>query len=91
MQLIDLLDSGWIQHSTVGHAAAVVFARKPDGSWCICYDYLDLNAITRPAVEPLQHIDELLNGTRGFTKLVLASSYHQLWVLTSDQWKMSFL
>ena len=32
-QLIDLLDRGWIQHSTAGHAAAVVFARKPDGSW----------------------------------------------------------
>ena len=27
--LIDLLDRGWIQHSTAGHAAAVVFARKP--------------------------------------------------------------
>jgi hypothetical protein len=36
-QLIDLLDRGWIQHSTTGHAAAVVFARKPDGSWRICY------------------------------------------------------
>ena len=28
--LIDLLDRGWIQHSTVGHEAAVVFVRKPD-------------------------------------------------------------
>ena len=26
----DLLDRGWIQHSTAGHAAAAVFARKPD-------------------------------------------------------------
>ena len=34
-QLIDLLDRGWIQPSTAGHAAAVVFARKPDGSWRI--------------------------------------------------------
>ena len=30
-QLIDLLDRGWIQHSTAGHAAAVVFAHKPTG------------------------------------------------------------
>ena len=39
------------------------------------------NAITRPAVEPLPHIDALLDGTLGsrfFTKLDLASSYHQL-------------
>ena len=42
-QLIDLLDRGWIQHSTAGHAAAVVFARKPDGSWRICYGYLGLS------------------------------------------------
>ena len=47
-QLTDLLDRGWIQHSTAGHAASVVFARKPDGSWRICYDYSSLNVITRP-------------------------------------------
>ncbi len=55
--------------------AAVVFARKPDGSWFICYDYRGLNAITHPAVEPLPHIDALLDGTRGsrfFTRLDLA-------------------
>ena len=92
-QLSDLLDRGWIQHSTAGHAAAVVFARKPDGTWRICYDYRGLNAITRPAVEPLPHIDALLDGTRGscfFTKLDLASSYHQLRVRAEDRWKTSF-
>ena len=92
-QLVDLLDRGWIQHSTSGHAASVVFARKPDGTWRICYDYRGLNAISRPAVEPLPHIDALLDGTRGshfFTKLDLASSYHQLRVRTSDRWKTSF-
>jgi hypothetical protein len=92
-QLIDLLDRGWIQHSTAGHAASVVFARKPDGTWRICYDYRGLNAISRPAVEPLPHIDALLDGTRGscfFTKLDLASSYHQLRVRASDRWKTSF-
>jgi hypothetical protein len=61
-QLIDLLERGWIQHSTAGHAVAAAFARKPDGSWRICYDYQGLNAITRPAVEPLPHIDALLDG-----------------------------
>ena len=83
-QLVDLLDRGWIQHSTAGHAASVVFARKPDGTWRICYDYRGLNAISRPAVEPLPHIDALLDNTRGscfFTKLDLASSY-----LTTSCW-----
>ena len=58
-----------------------MFARKWDGSWRICYDYRGLNAITRPAVEQLTHIDALLDSTRGsrfFTKLDLASSYHRL-------------
>ena len=71
----------------------MVFARKPDGSWCICYDYRGLNAITRPAVEPPPHIDALLDGTRGsrlFTKLDLASSYHLLRVRAADRWKTSF-
>jgi hypothetical protein len=70
----------------------VVFARKPDGSWRICYDYRGLNAITRPAVEPLPHIDALLDGTRGsrfFTKLDLASSYHQLRVRAADRRRSS--
>ncbi len=45
-QLLDLPDRGWIQPSTAGHAVSVVFARKPDDSWRICYDFRGLNAIT---------------------------------------------
>ena len=55
----------------------MVFARKPDETWCICYDYRGRHAITRPAVEPLPHIDALLDGTRGsrsYTKLDLTTS-----------------
>jgi hypothetical protein len=67
-----------------------VFARKPDGSWRICHDYLDLR--TRPVVEQLRlpHIDTLLDGTGGslfFTKLDLASIYHQLRVRSADRWE----
>ena len=93
-QLVDLLDPGWIQHPTAGHAEAVVFARKPDGSWLICYDYRCLNTVTRPAVGPLPHngtlLDRTRRGSRFFTKLNLVSSYHQLQVLASDSWKTSF-
>ena len=92
-QLHDLLDRGWIQHSTAGHAASVVFARKPDGTWRICYDYRGLNAITEPLVEPLPHIDALLDETRGscwFTKFDLAQGYHQVRLREADWWKTSF-
>ena len=80
-QLLDLLDRGWIQPSTAGHAASVLFARKAHGSWRICYDYRGLNAITEHLVEPLPHIDVILDETKGarwFTKFDLAQSYHQV-------------
>ena len=77
-----LLDNGWIWPSTVSHAASVVFARKPDGTWRFCQDYraLQVNAITQRSVEPLPHVDQLVAETRGahfFTKLDLASAFHQ--------------
>ena len=57
--LHDLLDRGWLQHSTAGHAASMtaarVLTRKPDGSWRICCDCRGLNAITESRVEPLPH------------------------------------
>ena len=80
-QLHDLYERCWIKHSTSGHAAAVVFVQKPDGSWLLFYDYRGLNAITEPLVEPLPHIDTLLEQTRGsafFSKIDLASAYHQV-------------
>ena len=88
-----MLDRCWIQHSTAGHAASVVFARKPDGSWRICYDYRGLNAITEPQVEPLPHIDALLDEThcaKWFTKFDLAQGYHQVRLRKADWWKTSF-
>ena len=90
---MDLLDRSWIQPSTAGHAASVVFVRKPDGTWRICYDYRGLNAITEPQVEPLPHIDALLDETRGakfFTKFDLAQGYHQVRIREADRWKTSF-
>ena len=92
-QLHDLYERGWIKRSTAGHAAAVVFVRKPDGSWRLCYDYRGLNAITEPLVEPLPHNDTLLEQTRGcafFSKIDLASAYHQIRLRKSNQWKTSF-
>ena len=92
-QVNQLLDYGWIRHSTAGHAAAIVFARKPDNTWRICYDYRGLNAITRKAIEPIPHIESLLDATRGaafFTKLDLASAYNQFRVREEDRWKTSF-
>ena len=75
-----LLENGWISPSRASHAASVVFARKADWSWRFCQDYRGLNAITAKSVEPLPHVEQLIDDTRGarwFTKLDLASAYHQ--------------
>ena len=59
----------------------------------MCYDYRGLNTITEPLVEPLLHIDTLLEQTQGcafFSKIDLASAYHQFRLRESDWWKTSF-
>ena len=59
-----LLDNGWIRPSTASHAASVVSARKVNGTWHCCQDYRALNAITQRSVEPLPHVDQLVDETR---------------------------
>ena len=71
----------------------MVFVRKLDGSW-ICYNYRSLNAITVPLVEPLPHIDVLLDESRVaqcVTKFDLAQGYHQVRIREADWWKTDFL
>ncbi len=62
----------------------MIIAHKLDGTWYICSYYKGLNAITRLAVEPLQHNDST-RESRSFTKLDLASINHQLQVLPADR------
>ena len=88
-----LIDQGWIVPSSASHGASVVFARKPDGTWRFCQDYCGLNAITQQSVEPLPHVYQLVDETRGarfFTKLDLAMAYMQFRIREEDQHKTSF-
>ena len=58
-----------------------------------CQDYRGLNAITQRSVEPLPHVDQLVDETRGarfFTKLDLAMAYMQFRIREEDQYKTSF-
>ncbi len=78
--------------SSASHAASVVFARKADGTWRFCQNYRGLNAITQHFVEPLPHVDQLVDETRGarfFTKLDLAMAYMQFRIREEDQFKTS--
>jgi len=91
-QIADLLDRGLIDPSTSEFGAPVLFVKK-DGSMPMCVDYRALNKLTVRDRYPLPHIEVLLNklhGAKYFTKLDLASGYHQIRIAPEDIPKTAF-
>ena len=92
-QLEDLINRGFITPSTSPYAAPVLFVPKKDGTSRMVIDYRLLNAITIKNRYPLPRIDELmdrLQGAKVFSKIDLASGYHQIKVAECDQHKTAF-
>ena len=92
-QLEDLINRGFITPSTSPYAAPVLFVPKKDGTSRMVIDYRLLNAITIKNRYPLPRIDELmdrLHGAKIFSKIDLASGYHQIKVAECDQHKTAF-
>ena len=70
-----------------------MFFPKKDGRWKICVDYRSLNKQTLKDRFPLPRIDSLLdrlNGAKVFSKLDLASGYHQIGVEKKSIEKTAF-
>ena len=65
--------------------ASVVFARKPNGSWRICFEYRGLNAITEPLAKALP-----LRGGCWFTEFELVQRCHPVLPQEADSdWWMT--
>ncbi|XP_048623629.1 uncharacterized protein LOC125592481 [Brassica napus] len=92
-QLEDLMDKGFIRPSSSPWGAPVLFVKKQDGNFRICIDYRGLNKVTIKNKYPLPRIDELLDQLQGaswFSKIDLASGYHQISIAEEDVRKTAF-
>src|SRR5574338_392724 len=81
VQLVDLEGKNFIRPSSSPWGAAVVFAKKPDGSLRLCIDYRKLNEKTIKNRYPLPRIDDMfdqLSGAKIFSQLDSAAGFHQL-------------
>jgi hypothetical protein len=93
-QIAKLIANGWVAESNSRFAAPIIFVKKGDGKLRMCCDYRGLNKITQKDRYPLPYIVDLLDklhGSEYFTKLDLASGYHQLRIHQDDQHKTAFI
>ena len=92
-QLNELLEKGFIRPSTSPYGAPILFVSKKDGGLRMCVDYRMLNKLTVKNRYPLPRTDEpldRLHGSKFFTKIDLASGYHQIRIKEEDIPKTAF-
>ena len=76
-----MLANDIIEESESPWATNVVMVTKPDGSWRICIDFRQLNAITITDKYPMPRIDDLLQNAQGtiyVSKIDLRCGYWQI-------------
>nr|GEV55705.1 putative reverse transcriptase domain-containing protein [Tanacetum cinerariifolium] len=92
-QLQELADRGFIRPSNSPWGAPVLFVKKKDESFIMCFDCRELNKLTVKNRYPLPRIDDLfdqLQGSSVYSKINLRSGYHQLRVRDEDIPKTAF-
>ena len=81
VQLLDLLDSGFIRLSTSPWGAPVLFSKKKDRTLRLFIDYQRLNKVTIKNRFPSPRIDDLFDQLRGaqvYSKIDLHTGNHKL-------------
>ena len=92
-QLQEFLDKDFFRPSVSPWGAPVLFVKKKDGSFRLCFDYRELNKVTIRNKYPLPMIDDLFDWLLGalvYSKIDLRSGYHQLKVKAEDIPKTAF-
>ena len=92
-QVGELVDKGLVEPADSAWSSPVVLVKKKDGSWRLCVDYRQLNAVTRKDAYPLPRIDDSLDALSGsayFSTLDLVSGYWQVPLDQDAQEKAAF-
>ena len=80
-QITDLLERGLVKPSYSPWCSPIVFVKKKEGTWRMCVDYRNLNALTKKDGFPLPRMDLLLHRVAScswFSKIDLTTGFHQI-------------
>ena len=93
-KVIKLLDVGFIRQCYYPDLVAnVVLVKKPNGTWQLCVDYIDLNKAYPKDSYSLPKIDSLVDSTAGHALMSFMDAYsgfHQIPLWKKDQEKTTF-
>ncbi|KAL4308717.1 hypothetical protein GQ457_01G028930 [Hibiscus cannabinus] len=92
-QISEMLASSIIQTSKSLFASPCLLVKKKDGSWRLCVDYRQLNAMTVKNKFPIPIVEDLLDElarAKYFSKIDLRSGYWQIRIKARDIEKIAF-
>jgi hypothetical protein len=92
-QIQELLQKGNIRPNSSPCKSSIVLVKNKYGTWQLCIDYKELNKIIVRNQYPIPRIDDLLDqlkGSKFFNMIELKSSYHQVPIKPTDEWKTTF-